>query len=759
MLSASDFYVSLIPNSWNMFSVSYSFLFIILFGRSVYSFVKLKKPITNHKSLESNSLSLNHSAVVHPHFGSSVKSSAALLDRKYLTTLSTSLRQLNRLFQAQLTNKWNSGIRIIFGWMSLVIAKALIMASPLFFKELINTSKDVDKTNISSAIFANSMLGLILGFGLSKFASGLVQYFGDIIVHPLTISASEILPIEAYSSALKLSTRSKQMQKSASEESLLQTTPSSARALDRGLRASNLFMYRAVYNLMPAILEVLFVVGLMITKAGVLVGITASIIAITYIVVTFSLMQKRIPKLRQQYSSEATAFGFAEDAIVNSESVKAFGTRMHEINVYKAALNDVSDSCIASRKSFSQLKCVQSAILGIGATLILLATCVPFYCESWKFVDFSKLAISSSLTSNLILVQALFAQLYSPLDRVGHHFRDCVTAAEDLKDLELITLQEETYSRENKYFYHNDEMIKDFSENSSSFRLEARNISYSLHSPPPSQTNLLNSLNNSIQNDELSTRRILQNVSINIPSGGYALGIVGPSGSGKSCLIRNLLGLDDIDVDSSQDPNFFGLTSIAVNGHIVTNYDRTSLFSYVGQDNDLFRGLNIAENVAYGALSTSNLLFEFNSTASKIALENAARDAELNPVIEKLSDGWKSKVGPRGRLLSGGERQRICIARALFREELTNSILLLDEATSQLDSLTESNVMNAIYKRVKENKSTVILVAHRLKCLQRCHHIVVMKDGCITEEGTHEKLLQLNGWYAEAWRLQQLNKH
>lgn len=155
------------------------------------------------------------------------------------------------------------------------------------------------------------------------------------------------------------------------------------------------------------------------------------------------------------------------------------------------------------------------------------------------------------------------------------------------------------------------------------------------------------------------------------------------------------------------------------------------------------------------------------------------------PVVAKQSEGWFSSVGPRGRLLSGGERQRVCIARALYRQEMSlhstlfpqnspqdsagNSsgtaidssrssggcILLMDEVTASLDANTESVVTDAIMERVHSGGATALIVAHRLSSLQKCDLILVLKDGEVIEKGSHAQLIRRRGgWYAAAWKLQ-----
>lgn len=240
---------------------------------------------------------------------------------------------------------------------------------------------------------------------------------------------------------------------------------------------------------------------------------------------------------------------------------------------------------------------------------------------------------------------------------------------------------------------------------------------------------------------------------------------------------------------------------ILINGVDITRHDRVPFFSMVGQENDLFRGLNLVENVKYGSDNILNRCTgnpQVIAEKKKVALENAAVDSQLQPVVDKLKDGWNSSVGPRGRLLSGGERQRVCLARALYRQEISlaanilpgsennsngNSdkssssgcILLMDEVTSSLDAKTESIVIDAIMSRVKKG-ATAVLIAHRLSSVQQCDLILVMRDGEIIERGNHSELIRNGqnssrnvsipkntsisnleskiGWYSEAWNLQ-----
>ena len=244
----------------------------------------------------------------------------------------------------------------------------------------------------------------------------------------------------------------------------------------------------------------------------------------------------------------------------------------------------------------------------------------------------------------------------------------------------------------------------------------------------------------------------LYNISLTIPAGGYCLGIVGPSGSGKSTFFRVLLGLEPLESGASNSGKIF------LDGVDVTYCDRVPCFSMVGQENDLFRSLTLVDNIRYGT-SRQQQLPDAHSYAEneRNALLNACKDAQLEPLLSRVQGGLNAAVGPRGRLLSGGERQRVCLARALYREELVGGILLLDEITAALDPKTEDLVIRALNSRV-EKGSTAILIAHRLSTVQKCDNIIVLKDGQILQQGSHGTLIKAGGWYADSWKVQQQQK-
>lgn len=207
---------------------------------------------------------------------------------------------------------------------------------------------------------------------------------------------------------------------------------------------------------------------------------------------------------------------------------------------------------------------------------------------------------------------------------------------------------------------------------------------------------------------------------------GEKIGLVGESGSGKTSLTRLLLRFSDVEKGH-----------IYIDGQAldsVTQNDVHQAIAYVAQEPALFHR-SLSENIAYG-----------NPDATKSQIKKAAELSHSLEFIAELPNGFDTLVGERGVKLSGGQRQRVAIARAILKDA---PILVLDEATSALDSHSEKLIQDALTELMKNRTS--IVIAHRLSTIAKLDRIIVLSNGKIVEEGTHDELLSLRGAYAKLW--------
>ncbi|MGY9040316.1 MAG: ABCB family ABC transporter ATP-binding protein/permease [Candidatus Pelagibacterales bacterium] len=291
-----------------------------------------------------------------------------------------------------------------------------------------------------------------------------------------------------------------------------------------------------------------------------------------------------------------------------------------------------------------------------------------------------------------VVINAYMLQLYQPLNWLGSVYREIRQALTDMENMfSLLEVAPTT----------NDDLDDIPQSNDAEIRFENISFDYDIR------------------------RTIIKNISFTVPNG-KKVAIVGPTGAGKSTISRLLFKFYD-----PKEGNIF------INNTNVNKISQNSLRKIIGvvpQDTVLFND-TIYYNIAYG-----------NTGATKEEVISAAQNADIHDFITILPDGYETIVGERGLKLSGGEKQRVAIARTILKNP---KIFFFDEATSALDTSTEKEIQKNL-ENVSKGKTTLI-IAHRLSTAASADNIIVLDQGTIIEQGTHESLLLEKGKYFEMW--------
>lgn len=225
-----------------------------------------------------------------------------------------------------------------------------------------------------------------------------------------------------------------------------------------------------------------------------------------------------------------------------------------------------------------------------------------------------------------------------------------------------------------------------------------------------------------------ANKPVLNNINFDVACG-ETVAIVGPTGAGKSTLIRLLMRLYDYDQGSIQ-----------LDGHELSSIDRTTVRRHIGtllQEPFLF-SRSLRENIKFGRQSASDEQMFLSS-----------RDASVHHTIQSFSKGYETIIGERGVSLSGGQKQRVTLSRTLLQE---TPILVLDDTLSAVDSSTERKIIQALHR--KQGEQTLLIITHRISVCREADRILVLQDGRLSAQGHHDELIGQRGFYRDLWRIQ-----
>jgi ATP-binding cassette subfamily B protein len=437
-----------------------------------------------------------------------------------------------------------------------------------------------------------------------------------------------------------------------------------------------------IWNIIPGISTLVFGIGVLLFVSP-YYALVLLLVAVLYFFVMSKRVVRQLPYNVDEAAKESQQTAALADAVANLTTVRAFAQEEHESALFAAKVNAVYQS--GSKLSVEVLKTeaisqVQTNGFQIIAFLGGLVAVTSFGA------NVSVLYLVLSYTQNIVNQLWQFSRI---IRNVNRSFGD----ATEMTD--ILGLQPEIQDTKQK---------RQLESNTGSVSFNSVTFYYPENREHP----------------------LFQNLSFSVKPG-EKIGLVGPSGGGKTTITKLLLRFMDIQSGTIKidHENIAKLPQSVVRSHI----------AYVAQEPILFHR-SIADNIRYG-----------NLEATDQAVIEAAKKANAHQFIAQLPDGYGTFVGERGVKLSGGQRQRVAIARAMLKNA---PILVLDEATSALDSESEVLIQAALWKLMEGR--TALVIAHRLSTIQHMDRIIVLKEGAVTEEGSHIELLRnKHGTYAKLW--------
>ena len=563
---------------------------------------------------------------------------------------------------------------IIFIVFLIILTELLSNATPYFYKLIIDSLGQFSAGNITKTILIKALSSLIIFLFLFNLFRILFQALRLYLINKIEAEAIKQVASDFVRQILNLSFHFHAHKK----------TGEISKRFSRGVRAVEEFIDSFIFNFFPNIFE-LTIITIIYFIFDWQSGLILFLMIVLFIFSTAILnnWQQRYRKIANDFEDQTNRK--AIDSFINAEAVKYFSQENYELNAFNKLNSRWQKAQLIFWNRYITVELVQGLIITGGSILILI-------------FSINRVINNTFSIGSLVMMLTYLARVYFPLFSFQYIYRRFRTS---LTDLESIM----------GYFKLGNEIkdipaAKNLIINRNKMTLEFKDVSFKYE----------------------DGKEILKKVSFFVPAG-KSLAIVGPSGVGKSTLIKLLY-------------RFYNVTSgqILIAGQDINQVKQDSLrkqLVIVPQETALFNE-TIEYNIRYGKVN-----------ASTREIGRAANFARIADFIKSLKDGYQTLVGERGIRLSGGEKQRVSIARAVLRNA---PILILDEATSSLDSAIEREIQTSLEKLIK-NKTTII-IAHRLSTVMKADFILVLEKGSVVQMGRHEQLLKKGGLYQKLWQLQ-----
>lgn len=560
--------------------------------------------------------------------------------------------------------------RVFWALAFMILAKVASVGLPFILKYIVDGLDGVQSEQASVLIVP---IGLVFAYGLVRLANVVFGEIRDMLFGRVTERSIRRISLNVFKHLHQLDL----------EYHIDRKTGGVARDIERGASGINFLMRFMVFNIVPTLLEITMVVGILLYNFTIGFAAISLIAIITYITFSVKTTDWRVKFIREANKADSSSNNHAVDSLLNYETTKYFSNEEFEANRYDIDLATWEKAKRKNRLSLFALNGGQAFIIATAMTSMMMLA-------AFKVVE------GEMTLGDFVLINAFIMQIFLPLNFLGFVYREIKGSLANIEHLfSIMSIKPQVVDATDA-----------FPLKLTSGKIDFKNICFGYS----------------------KKRNIISKVSFTI-NAGEKVAIVGPSGHGKSTLMKLLFRFYDVNEGS-----------ICIDGQDIKKVTLESLRRSIGvvpQDTVLFND-SIFENVRYG-----------NPTASDDEVYEAIKLAHLNDFIKALPDGVKTIVGERGLKLSGGEKQRVAIARTILKNP---PILLFDEATSALDSHSEQAIL-AAFSEISAN-STSLVIAHRLSTIVDSDRIIFLSDGAIVEEGTHSALLEKNGAYAALWQAQ-----